>query len=179
MRRTVPSGVTVMLLPVLLVTTLPVRAASVSLREGLHAEEAEGDLDAAIKIYQQVIDDQTAPKNIVAQALCRQGMRYLKENELAAKTAFASLLANYGDQIDLIEKVKPLLERLGNADPVALMPPETIAHIETDSPGKQGEIILRTLEEPSFENPLVMIGGNQRQSQPFIPREKAIVPGPG
>ena len=158
-------GVTLLLMGVLLTTALPVKAASVSMREGLYAEEVEGDLDAAIKIYQQVIDDPSAPKNIVAQALYRQGTCYMKKkNELDAKAAFSKLVAEHSDQTDLIAKVKPLLDELGNADPAGLMPPGTIAYIEIGSPGKQIETIVKMLEGTPFENPLAMIGANQGQA---------------
>ncbi|MBN1362310.1 MAG: tetratricopeptide repeat protein [Sedimentisphaerales bacterium] len=164
MWKTVPIGVTLLLTGVLL-TALPVQAASVSMREGLYAEEVEGDLDAAIKIYQQVIDDASAPKNIVAQALYRQGMCYMKKNnEGQAKAAFTKLIAEHSDQTELIAKVKPLLGDLGNADPASLMPPNTIAYIEIGSPGKQIETIVKMLEGTPFENPLAMIGANQGQA---------------
>lgn len=166
MRKPVPLGVA-LLLVVLLTPAVFAKEASVSLREGLYAEEVEGNLDAAIKIYQQVIDDKTAQKNIVAQALYRQGMCYMKQkNETEAKAAFSKLVANYGDQTELVAKVKPLLDELGNADPAALMPPETIAYIEIGSPGKQVETILNMLKGTPFENPLEVIGGNQGQAQP-------------
>ncbi len=166
MNRTVPLGVTLFLLLVLLTTALPTQAASVSLREGLYVEEVEGDLDGAIKIYQQVIEDETSPKNMVAQALYHQGMCYLKQKkESEAKAAFGKLIADHADQTDLIAKVKPLLEELGNADPAALMPPETIAYLEIGSPGKQIETILKMLEGTPFENPLAMIQDGQGQEQ--------------
>ena len=65
------------------------KPASVMLREGLYAEEVEGDIDAAIKIYEQIIQDKSASRNHVAQALYRQGMCYLKtKDEQAAKDGF-------------------------------------------------------------------------------------------
>ena len=44
---------------------------------------------------------------------------------------------------DLVAKVKPLLEELGNADPAGLMPAETLLYVEIGSPGKQIEAILK------------------------------------
>ena len=73
----------VLLLLTLTSSTILAKSASVLLREGLYAEEVEGDLQAAIKIYQQVIEDDSAQDNLVAQALYRQGMCYTKlKNEL-------------------------------------------------------------------------------------------------
>jgi hypothetical protein len=61
-------------------------AASTSelLQQGLYAEEVEGNVDAAIKAYDQVIRNTSAPPNQVAQALYRQGMCYLKIKDEAA-----------------------------------------------------------------------------------------------
>jgi hypothetical protein len=137
------------------------KSAAVQLREGLYAEEVEGNLDSAIKIYQQVIDDKAAPKDQIAQALYRQGMCYMKKkSETEAKADFARIVAEHSDQTDLVAKVKPLLDELGNADPAALMPTETLLYAEIGSPGKQVEAILNMLKGTPLENPLAAIGGS-------------------
>jgi hypothetical protein len=142
------------------------KTAAELLSEGLYADEVEGNLDKAIGIYQQVIDDTAAPKNLVAQALYRQGTVYLKKKQdTEARAAFTKLVTDYSDQTEIVEKVKPILEELGNADPASLMPPETIAYIEIGSPGRQVETILNMLKGTPFENPLaVMNGGNGQGS---------------
>ena len=139
------------------------KSASVLLREGLYAEEVEGDLDAAIDIYRQIIADGTAQRKLVAQALYRQGMCFLKKrNEPEARAALQKLVSDYNDQTDIVEKAKPLLEDLGNADPATLMPPETMMYIEIGSPGRQIETILNMLKGTPFENPLAVLA-NQGQ----------------
>jgi tetratricopeptide (TPR) repeat protein len=136
------------------------RSAAVQLREGLYAEEVEGNLDSAIKIYQQVIDDKTAPKDQVAQALYHQGVCYMKQKkEAEARADFARILAEHSDQTDLVAKVKPILDEMGNADPAALMPPDTLVYVEIGSPGKQVETILNMLKGTPLENPLAAING--------------------
>lgn len=148
------------------------KSASVLLREGLYAEEVEGDLDAAVGVYKQIIADTSAPKEQVAQALYRLGMCYMKQkDEIAAKATFSKLVNDYGDQTQLVAKVKPLLEELGNADPASLMPPETIAYVEIGSPGKQVETILSMLKGTPFENPLAMIGQNQPDAGQHGPQQ--------
>ncbi|MFH1884478.1 MAG: tetratricopeptide repeat protein, partial [Planctomycetota bacterium] len=122
------------------------KPASVLLQEGLYAEQIDGDLDAAIRIYEQVIADTSAQRSHIAQAMYRQGMCYLKkQNEQQAKEVFGKLVANFSDQTKIVDKVKPMLDELGNADPAALMPPETLIYIETGSPGRQIETILNML----------------------------------
>ncbi len=139
------------------------KSASTLLQEGLYAEEVDGNVDAAIKIYQQIIDDKAAQKSHVAQAMYRQGMCYLKkQDEQKAQEVFAKLVADYSDQTNIIEKVQPLLEEIGNADPAALMPAGTLVYAELGSPGRQIETIMNMLKGTPLENPLAMIGGNQQ-----------------
>jgi len=141
-------------------TIVVAKPASVMLREGLYAEEVEGDVDAAIKIYEQIIQDSSVSRNNVAQALYRQGMCHLKKkDEHKAKAVFGKLVAEYGDQTEIIEKAKPYLDDLMNYDPAELMPPETLIYVELGSPGKQIETILNMLKGTPFENPLAAIGG--------------------
>lgn len=139
---------------------------TVTLQEGLYAEEVEGNLDAAIKIYEQIINDGSAQRSQVAQALYRQGMCYLKkQQEQQARIVFSKLVADYSDQTNIVNKVKPLLDELGNADPAALMPPDTLIYVEMGSPGKQVETILTMLKGTPLENPLAAIGTNGSSSQ--------------
>ena len=136
------------------------KPASVMLREGLYAEEVDGDIDAAIKIYEQIINDKSASKENVAQALYRQGMCCLKKKDDAgARAAFAKLTTEYADQTEIVGKVKPLLDDLMNYDTAALMPPDTLVYVELGSPGEQIETILSMLKGTPFENPLAVIGG--------------------
>jgi hypothetical protein len=139
------------------------KPASVMLREGLYAEEVEGDIDAAIKIYEQIINDKSASRENVAQALYRQGMCCLKKKDDAgARTAFGKLMAEYSDQTEIVGKVKPLLDDLVYLDPAALMPPGTLVYVELGSPGKQIETILNMLKGTPYENPLAAVGGQSQ-----------------
>jgi len=143
----------------LLIVVAAARQASGLLQEGLYAEEVDGNLDAAIAIYQRIIDEGSARRSDVAQAMYRQGMCYLKkQQEQQAKIVFARLVADYSDQTKIVSKVKLLLDELGNADPAALMPPDTLIYVELGSPGKQVETVLKMLKGTPFENPLAAIG---------------------
>ncbi|MHC4584653.1 MAG: tetratricopeptide repeat protein [Planctomycetota bacterium] len=143
------------------------KSSSTLLQEGLYAEQVDGDLNAAIRIYEQIIKDSSAQRSHIAQALYRQGMCYLKkQNEGQAKIVFGKVVADYSDQTRVVNKVKPLLEELGNADPAALMPPETLIYMETGSPGRQIETILNMLKGTPFENPLAALGGGNSQKSP-------------
>jgi len=138
------------------------KSASDLLQEALYAEQIDGDLDAAIRIYEKIIQDDTAQRSHVAQALYRQGMCYMKkQQEQQAKMAFEKLVAEYSDQRNIVNKAKPLLQELSNADPAALMPPDTLVYLELGSPGKQVDTILNMLKGTPFENPLAAIGRGQ------------------
>lgn len=137
------------------------------LQEGLYAEEVDGDIDAAIRIYEQLIAESSAQRSHIAQGMYRLGMCYLKkQDEPKAKEVFGKLVDNYSDQTKIVSKVKPLLEELGNADPAALMPPETLIYVETGSPGRQIETILNMLKGTPFENPLAVLGGGKSGKSP-------------
>jgi len=138
------------------------KSSTALLQEGLYAEQVDGDIDAAIRIYGQVIADTSAQRSHIAQAMYRQGMCYLKkQDEQQAKEVFGRLVANFNDQTKIVDKVKPMLDELGDADPAALMPPETLIYIETGSPGRQIETILNMLKGTPFENPLAALGGGK------------------
>jgi tetratricopeptide (TPR) repeat protein len=144
---------------VLIASGAPAKSASVLLQEALYAEEVDGDLDAAIRIYEQIIKDGSAQRSDIAQALYRQGMCYMKkQQEQQAKLVFEKLLADYSDQTNIVNKAKPLLQELSNADPAALMPPDTLVYLEIGSPGKQVDTILNMLKGTPLENPLAAIG---------------------
>jgi hypothetical protein len=92
-------------------------------------------------------------------------MCYLKkQNEQQAKIVFSKLVEDYSDQTRVVNKAKPLLEELGNADPAALMPPDTLIYVETGSPGRQIETILNMLKGTPLENPLAVLGGGSGKS---------------
>ncbi|MFC1603410.1 sugar-binding protein [Planctomycetota bacterium] len=148
---------------VLIASAALAKSASTLLQEGLYAEEVDGDLDAAIKIYAEIIKDGSAQRSHVAQALYRQGMCYMKkQQEQQAKLAFEKLVTEYSDQTNVINKAKPLLQELSNADPAALMPPDTLVYVELGSPGKQVDTILNMLKGTPLENPLAAIGRGQQ-----------------
>lgn len=159
--RTITLG---LLLAALAITCNPAHGANTSelLQQGLYAEEVEGNLDSAIKNYDQVIKNGSAPPNQVAQALYREGMCYLKlKDEASARTALEKLVADYPAQTEIVEKARPILDELTDFDPARLMPPGTLVYAEFGSPGQQVETILAMLKGTPFENPLATIGGQQ------------------
>jgi len=104
----------------LLTSAAPAKSASVLLQEGLYAEEIEGDLDAAIKIYEQVIAGAKEAQRVAAQATYRIGMCYLKKGQKdKAAEHFQNIILNFPSQKALVtkaekqlDKIKPRAERI-------------------------------------------------------------------
>jgi hypothetical protein len=143
-------------------STAPAASTSELLQQGLYAEEVEGNINAAIKTYEQVIRTHSAPPNLVAQALYRQGMCYLKlKDEASARAVLERLVTAYPGQTEIVEKARPVLDDLTNFDPALLMPPNTLVYVEFGNPGRQIETTLNMLKGTPFENPLAAIGGQQ------------------
>jgi len=89
------------------------KPASVLLQEGLYAEEVEGDLDAAIKIYQQVIAAAKETQRAAAQATYRIGMCYLKKGEKGkAAGQFRDLILKFPENELLIKEAQKQLAKL-------------------------------------------------------------------
>ena len=89
------------------------KPASVLLQEGLYAEEVEGNLDEAIKIYGQVITASQQMEQSAAQATYRIALCYLKKGgkEQAAKQ-FSELLTKYPKQESLVKEAQKQLKKL-------------------------------------------------------------------
>jgi tetratricopeptide (TPR) repeat protein len=88
------------------------------LEQGIYSEETKGDVDAALKLYQQVVSEAKAGQAVAAQAQYRLGVCfYKKKNYAEANAAFEKLLKDYPDQKDLIAAADKYL-----AGAVPLMP---------------------------------------------------------
>ena len=91
------------------------KPARVLLQEGLYAEEVEGNLDQAIKIYQQIVESSEQMEQSAAQATYRIGLCYLKkgDTEQAAKQ-FKELISKYPKQESLINEAQKQLEKISS-----------------------------------------------------------------
>lgn len=83
---------------------------SVQLERGIYLEETKGDLDAAIGVYQKILEKAEADRSSAAQAQYRLGMCFLKKGKTGEATkAFEDLIAKYPDEKDLVEKARAQL----------------------------------------------------------------------
>lgn len=103
----------------LFTSTAEAKSPSVLLQEGLYAEEIEGNLDAAIKIYERVIAEAKAAEQTAAQATYRIGMCHLKKGQKAqAAEHFQSIVSKFPQQDSLVAKAQEHLAKL--KPPVAI-----------------------------------------------------------
>jgi tetratricopeptide (TPR) repeat protein len=108
-------GITIIILLAfaVLASAAQTKPASVLLQEGLYAEQIEGNLDAAIKIYEQVITQAKDAQEAVAQATYRIGMCYLKKGEQAkAASQFSNLVFKFPEQKAIVDKARKQLATL-------------------------------------------------------------------
>src|SRR5947208_12233716 len=76
-------------------------AASLSelLEKGIYSEETKGDVDAAMKLYEQIVAEGKGGQAVAAQAEYRLGVCYYKKKNYAKATAtFEKLIKDYPEQ---------------------------------------------------------------------------------
>lgn len=91
-------------------TMLRAQTTSELLQKGIYMQETVGDLDGAIKIYQQVAQMAKESRANAAQALYRLGVCQQKKGQQAeAAKTFRMLIAEYADQADVVAQAKALV----------------------------------------------------------------------
>ena len=89
---------------------------SVQLEKALYQEGTVGDLDAAIEIYRQIIEDAEAHRRYVAEAWLRLGMCYHKKGQYAvASAAFNRLVQSFPEQEQLVAEANQQLGALASS----------------------------------------------------------------
>jgi hypothetical protein len=85
-------------------------SASELVEKGIYAEETKGDIDGAIRLYEQALAESKTSQASGAQAQFRLALCYLKKNDVAeASAAFDKLIKDYPDQKELIAKARQYL----------------------------------------------------------------------
>ncbi|MBI4625700.1 MAG: PD40 domain-containing protein [Verrucomicrobia bacterium] len=101
---------------VLTPTASAAESLSVLLQKGIYAEETEGNLDAAIKIYEQIGAEAATNRAVVAQAQYRLAMCYQKKgNKEQAIITLNELLKQFPSDAALGQKARGMLTALGQA----------------------------------------------------------------
>jgi Tol biopolymer transport system component len=91
---------------------------AVLLRAAIEKEEVDGNLDAAIEQYKQIIKIAGANRAVAAQALLRLGGCYEKRGPEEARRAYEQLIRDYGEQSREVATARQRLAALAAGAPV-------------------------------------------------------------
>jgi Tol biopolymer transport system component len=103
------SGVVFALMFVVVSSAYAQQSAEVLLQSGLYKEEVNGDLEAAITVYERVLQDFPKDRLAAAKAQLHIGLCYEKLGNAQARTAYERVVREYADQA---ESSKAARERL-------------------------------------------------------------------
>src|SRR5688500_16840657 len=77
------------------------------LEKAIYAEETAGDLDEAVKLYEQVIAEAKTAKSAAAKAQYRLGLIYEKQGKAEqAAAAFQAVIDNYEGETELVAEAR-------------------------------------------------------------------------
>jgi hypothetical protein len=80
------------------------------LEKAVYSEETKGDLNAAVELYQQVVEQGKDTQAVAAQAQYRLGVCYYKNKDYAkANAAFEKVIRDYPDQKELVASAQEYL----------------------------------------------------------------------
>ena len=91
------------------------QSAGVLFQSGLYKEEVNGDLEAAIQIYERVLKDFPKNRPVAAKALLHIGLCYEKLGKQEAQKAYRRLIQEYADQHEPVAQARARLAALGQA----------------------------------------------------------------
>ncbi|MHC4171690.1 MAG: tetratricopeptide repeat protein [Planctomycetota bacterium] len=91
------------------------KPASVLLREGLYAEETEGDLDAAIQVYERILKEFPKNRPVAAKALLHIGLCKEKLGLNEAINAYQKVVDQYPEQQGQVAIAKERIAELSRA----------------------------------------------------------------
>jgi Tol biopolymer transport system component len=82
------------------------------LQKAIQIETVDGDLNAAIKLYRQIVENPGENRTVAAKALLQIGKCYEKLGSLEARKAYETLLKEYADQSDIATEARTRLAAL-------------------------------------------------------------------
>ncbi len=109
-------------------------------QKALILERTEGNLQQAIKLYQQIAERFAADHKLAAQALMQMAQCYEKLGRADARKAYERLVQNYADQNDLAADARQRLASLGQSSSVLSPSGLSIRKIWTGSEAEAGNV---------------------------------------
>lgn len=122
------------------------------LEQGAYQEDAVGDLNAALAIYNKLIQTHRANKQLVSQALYRKGLCYQKLGDIdKARSAFENIINEFSQQKDIVKLANIALKEYSKAGlkflPVPWSDGELLKYsITAPTGGKLGMMEVETRE---------------------------------
>jgi len=96
----------------LVLQTAHAESPALLLEKGVFAEETKGDIDAAIKIYKQIVDDVKANRKYVAQAHYRLGACLVKQKQYTKATpVLREFIARFPKETKLVARAQEQLRQ--------------------------------------------------------------------
>jgi Tol biopolymer transport system component len=93
-------------------------------QKALLMERTEGNLQEAIKLYQQIVEKFAADRKLAAQALLRMGQCYEKLGNDEARRAYERLVRDYADQREVVVEARTRLALLARVSSEATSAPK-------------------------------------------------------
>jgi len=81
-------------------------------QQALLKENGEGNLKAAVELYERIVNDTTAARGVRAKAQLHIGMCWEKLGKQEARSAYQHIIEYYSDQSEIVNKAKERLGRL-------------------------------------------------------------------
>jgi Tol biopolymer transport system component len=89
-------------------------------QKALVMERTDGNLQEAIKLYQQIADKFAADRKLAAQALLQMGRCYEALGQAGARKAYERIVSDYADQAEPVKVARSRLAALTSAQPTTL-----------------------------------------------------------
>ena len=93
-------------------TTVIAQEAEKMFQQAMMKEEGEGNLTEAIDIYNKLVDDTSVAREIRANALMHVGICYEKLGKKNALNVYEKIIAEYGDQVNIVSLARKKLQSL-------------------------------------------------------------------
>lgn len=104
-------------------------------QEGLMKENADGDLEAAIEVYREIVKEHSDEASVAAKAQLHIGMCYEKLGRDKAKAAYQKVIERFPTETEVVQQARERLQALEQAEQVKQLemgasPEKTRAMIE-------------------------------------------------
>ena len=106
---------------------------------GVYQQEAAGNFDEAIVLFNRVVNEYPKERTVAAKALLRLGICYERQGNQKASGAYQQIISKYSDQVSLVNEARNRLAAMSNQELAGLsmtrlLPAEVYLECQTLSP---------------------------------------------